>query len=208
MSIARLPTLTILVFILASAAAAQDRAARNVLVQTSDGTNTSHSFGFDGSSAPTASGFAPTVSTPTVPNAPSAHRVIDKKFVSVVGVLGGAEAMRFTSRQLVLENELAAGAPWVTHVPTNQNLVSKYAGLYAAELVVAYEIKKPHAWLPGDRIIRKFWWAYPAAMAGIHIKNGIGNIRTQGPGGCTSIECEMQMQQLQSAALPGDAYNR
>jgi hypothetical protein len=120
--------------------------------------------------------------------------VLDKKFVFVMGALGGAESLRFTSRKLVLDNEFAAGAPWVTHVTPNQHLVAKYAGLYAAELTVAYEMKKPHDWLSGDRVIRKFWWVYPAAMAAIHIKNGVANIRTQGPSGCTSIECAEQMQ--------------
>jgi hypothetical protein len=73
--------------------------------------------------------------------------------------------------------------------------VAQYSGVYAAELLVAYELKKPHSWLPGDRVIRKLWWAYPAAMVAIHVKNGIGNIRTQGPGGCTSMECEMLLEQ-------------
>ena len=130
----------------------------------------------------------------SLPDAPTPHRVIDKKFIVVVSALGGAETVRFTSRKLVLDNEFAAGAPWVTSVPSNQHLVAKYAGLYAAELLVAYEMKKPHSWLPGDKVIRKFWWAYPAAMVAIHIKNGVGNMRTQGPGGCTTVECAMQMQ--------------
>lgn len=138
--------------------------------------------------------YTPTRSTVPLPNAPVPHRVIDKKFVMVMGALGGAESLRFTTRKLVLDNEYAAGAPWVTSVPANQHLVAKYAGLYAAELLVAYEVKRPHSWLPGDRIIRKLWWAYPATMVAIHIKNGVGNIRTQGPGGCTSIECAEQMQ--------------
>jgi hypothetical protein len=111
-----------------------------------------------------------------------------------MGALGGAESLRFTTRKLVLDREFAAGAPWVTSVPPNQHLVVRYAGIYAAELLVAYEIKKPHHWLPGDKVIRKLWWAYPAAMVAIHIKNGVGNIRTQGPGGCTSEECAMQTQ--------------
>jgi hypothetical protein len=140
------------------------------------------------------SGAMSPASTAPLPDAPAPHRVIDKKFVFIMAALGGAETVRFTSRKLVLDNEFAAGAPWVTHVPANQHLVTKYAGLYAAELAVAYEMKKPHSWLPGDRVIRKFWWAYPAAMAAIHVKNGIGNIHTQGPGGCTSVECAMQMQ--------------
>jgi hypothetical protein len=141
------------------------------------------------------SGFTSTTKPASLPDAPTPHRVIDKKFIAVMGALGGAEAVRFTSRKLVLDNEFAAGAPWVTSVPANQHLVAKYAGFYAAELLVAYELKKPHSWLPGDKVIRKLWWAYPAAMVAIHIKNGIGNMRTQGPGGCTSIECaEQQMQ--------------
>ncbi len=140
------------------------------------------------------SGFSSTTTTPaSLPDAPTRHRVIDKKFIAVMGALGGAETVRFTSRKLVLDNEFAAGAPWVTRVPANQHLVAKYAGLYAAELLVAYELKKPHSWLPGDRVIRKLWWAYPAAMVAIHIKNGMGNIHTQGPGGCTSMACAMQM---------------
>jgi hypothetical protein len=121
-------------------------------------------------------------------------RVFDKKFVAVMGALGGAETLRFTSRRLVLENEFAAGAPWVSRVPSSQRDVAGHAGIYAAELLVAYELKKPHTWLPGDRAIRGLWWAYPAAMTVIHIKNGVGNIRTQGPGGCTSVECAAQMQ--------------
>jgi hypothetical protein len=141
-------------------------------------------------------GVTATTSKPVqLPDAPTPHRVIDKKFIAVMGALGGAEAVRFTSRKLVLDNEFAAGAPWVTTVPANQHLVVKYAGIYASELLVAYELKKPHSWLPGDKVVRKLWWAYPAVMVAIHIKNGVGNIRTQGPGGCTSVECaEQQMQ--------------
>ncbi len=137
---------------------------------------------------------APSQSIISPQSKPAKERVLDKKFIFVMGALGGAESLRFTSRKLVLDNEFAAGAPWVTHVTPNQHLVAKYAGLYAAELAVAYEMKKPHVWLPGDRIIRKFWWAYPAAMTAIHIKYGVANIRTQGPSGCTSIECAEQMQ--------------
>jgi len=122
------------------------------------------------------------------------RKVLDKKFFFVMAALGGAESLRFTTRKLVIEHEYAAGAPWVTHVPSNPPAIARNAALFAAELLVAYELKKPHGWLPGDRILRKLWWTYPAAMATIHIKNAVGNIRTQGPGGCTTIECAMQMQ--------------
>jgi hypothetical protein len=139
--------------------------------------------------------YAPAV-TPIgpFPDAPKPHRVIDKKFIIVMGALGGAESMRFTTRKLVLEHEYAAGAPWVTQVPSTQGWVGKYSLIYASELLVAYELKKPHSWMPGDKVVQKLWWAYPAAMTALHIKNAVGNIRTQGPGGCTSMECAMQMQ--------------
>jgi hypothetical protein len=133
---------------------------------------------------------APPVSLPDTP-APQRIRVIviDKKFIAVMAALGGAESLRFTTHKLVLDHEFAAGAPWVTSVPANPHLVAKYAAIYAAELLVAYELKKPHSWLPGDKIIRKLWWAYPAAMMAIHIKNGVGSIRTQAPS-CTVAECQ------------------
>jgi hypothetical protein len=128
-----------------------------------------------------------------LPDAPAPKRVIDKKFIAVMGALGGAESLRFTTHKLVLDNEFAAGAPWITSVPSNPHLVAKYGGIFAAELLVAYELKKPHDWLPGDRVIRKLWWAPPAVLAIIHIKNGIRNMQTKGPGGCTSVdECEGQ----------------
>jgi hypothetical protein len=128
-----------------------------------------------------------------LPDAPAPKRVIDKKFIAVMGALGGAESLRFTTHKLVLDNEFAAGAPWITSVPSNPHLVAKYGGIFAAELLVAYELKKPHDWLPGDRVIRKLWWAPSAVLAIIHIKNGIRSMQTKGPGGCTSVaECEGQ----------------
>jgi hypothetical protein len=179
LSTARLLTLLLLI---AAPAAAQNHMPNNAPLEVNKEINMP-------------GGFTTTTKPVSLPDAPTPRRVIDKKFIFVMGALGGAEAVRFTSRKLVLDNEFAAGAPWVTSVPANQHLVAKYAGIYAAELLVAYELKKPHSWLPGDKVIRRLWWAYPAAMVAIHIKNGVGNMRTQGPGGCTSVECaELQMQ--------------
>jgi hypothetical protein len=92
---------------------------------------------------------------------------------------------------LVLEHEFAAGAPWVNSVPSHPPMIAKNAALFASELLVAYEIKKPHNWLPGDKIIRKLWWAYPLAMTIIHLKNGVANIRTQPPSQCPAPPCQM-----------------
>jgi hypothetical protein len=129
----------------------------------------------------------------SLPDAPAPqHRVIDKKFIAVMAALGGAESLRFTTHQLVLVHEFAAGAPWVTSVPQNHRLVAKYGAIYAAELLVTYELKKPHSWLPGDKVIRKLWWVYPAAMAPIHIMNGVRSIRTQAPSSCPVELCQQQ----------------
>ncbi len=133
----------------------------------------------------------------SLPDAPTPQRVnvrvkvTDKKFIALMAALGGAESLRFTTHKLVLDHEFAAGAPWVTNVPANPDLVAKYAAIYAGELLVAYELKKPHSWLPGDKVIRKLWWTYPAAMMAIHIKNGVGSIRTQAPS-CPVAECPPQ----------------
>jgi hypothetical protein len=126
-------------------------------------------------------------------------RVIDKKFIFVMAALGGSETLRFTTHKLVLDHELAAGAPWVTSVPRNEHLIAKYAGIYAAELLVAYELKKAHSWLPGDKVVRRLWWTFPAAMTPIHNKNGVRSIRTQAPAdstaGAGAGECPPQYQQ-------------
>jgi hypothetical protein len=127
----------------------------------------------------------------SLPATPQPQRVADKKFLAVMGALGAAESMRFTTRILVLEHEKAAGAPWVTSTPPHPQFVAKNALIFAAEMFVAYEIKKPHAWLPGDRTIRKLWWLYPAAMAGIHLKGAVRNIRTQAPAMCETSACQM-----------------
>ena len=135
---------------------------------------------------------APPVSLPDAPVPQTVKvKVIDKKVIAVMAALAGAESLRFTTHKLVLDHEFAAGAPWVTSVPANPNLVARYAAIYAAELLVAYELKKPHSWLPGDKVIRKLWWLYPAVMAPIHIKNGVRSIRTKAPS-CPVAECQSQ----------------
>ena len=125
-----------------------------------------------------------------LPATPQPQRVIDKKFIAAMGALGAAEGMRYSTRTLVVENEADAGAPWITSVPSHPDLIAKGLAIYAAELLLAYEIKKPHAWLAGDRTIRKFWWLYPGAMATLHFKNATNNIRTTPPGGCDPSQCQ------------------
>lgn len=190
MQTARLLVLTVLVVLLVTAplslpCAAQSRLPNRPLLEVGAEIDSA----VDYSPAMTAR-----VSLPDAPAPQTAQvkvKVIDKKFIAVMAALGGAETLRFTTHKLVLDHEFAAGAPWVTSVPGNQHLVAKYAAIYAAELLIAYELKKPHSWLPGDKTIRKLWWAYPAVMAPIHIKNGVRSIRTQAPS-CPVEECGAQ----------------
>lgn len=135
--------------------------------------------------APTAS-----ISLPDAP-APQRVRVVDKKFIAMTAALAGSETLRLTTHKLVLDNEFAAGAPWVTSVPGNPHLVVKFSAIFVAEVLVAYELKKPHPWLPGDKVIQKLWWVYPATMIPIHLKNGVRSIRTQPPS-CPVEECQEQ----------------
>lgn len=124
-----------------------------------------------------------------LPDAPAPRKVMDKKFMGLMAALGGAETLRLTTHKLVLDNEFAAGAPWVTSVPSDPHMVAKYGGIFAAEFLVIYELKKPHDWLPGDKVLRKLWWVPPVVLTTIHLKNGIRSIRTQAPGGCPPEYC-------------------
>ncbi|MFY9559883.1 MAG: hypothetical protein WAQ52_06595 [Terriglobales bacterium] len=127
----------------------------------------------------------------SLPDAPEPQRVIDKKFIVVLGALGAAESLRISTNTLALEHMFAAGAPWVTSAPNHRNLAAKNGLIFASELIVAYELKKPHSWLPGDKVIRKLWWVYPVVMMAIHFKNASDTIRMRPPAGCTSAECQL-----------------
>jgi len=124
-----------------------------------------------------------------LPATPQPQRVIDKKFMILMGTLAAAETMRLTSRHFVIEHENAQGAPWAASVPSHASLIAKHAPIYAAEMLVAYELKKRHDWLPGDGVIRKFWWLYPVAAAAIDFKLAVHTMRLQPPAGCTQQGC-------------------
>lgn len=168
-------------------------AATFTFAPPSPSAETSPSTSLDRAEAGSALDYSPaTAATTSVADAPIPQKenVVDKKFIVAMASLGVAESLRITTHKLVLDHEYAAGAPWVTSVPANSHVVAKYSGFYAAELLLVYELKKSHAWLPGDRAVRKLWWMYPAAMTPMHIANGIRNIHTQPPSGCAAIECQ------------------
>ncbi len=131
-------------------------------------------------------------SQPTpLPEAPRTPRVIDKKFLFVMAGLAASETLRTTSNTMALDREYKEGAPWVTSAPNPWKLSAKNGAIFAAELIVAYEVKKPHDWLPGDKVIRKLWWGYPVAMSTIHFKKAAHTIGMSAPAGCTPEQCEL-----------------
>jgi hypothetical protein len=132
------------------------------------------------------------LSLPATPQ-PQKKKVVDKKFLLIVGVLATAEALRITTTTLALDREAAEGAPWVSVPPPHGTLIAKNGFIFASELFVAYAMKKPHSWIPGDKVIRKLWWAYPAAAATVHFKSAAHNVGLKSAEGCDSTaECEMQ----------------
>lgn len=126
-----------------------------------------------------------------LPEAPRPQRVIDKKFLFVFGALAASETLRITSNTLALDREFKEGAPWVTSAPSHLNLTAKNGAIFASEMFVAYELKKPHDWLPGDKVIRKLWWVYPVVMTFVHFKKAAHTIGMTAPAGCTPEQCEL-----------------
>ena len=60
------------------------------------------------------------LSLPATPQ-PQKKKVVDKKFLLIVGVLATAEALRITTTTLALDREAAEGAPWVSVPPPPRN---------------------------------------------------------------------------------------
>jgi hypothetical protein len=126
-----------------------------------------------------------------LPEAPRQQKVIDKKFLFVMGALAASETLRITSNTLALDREFKEGAPWVTSAPNHWSLSARHSAIFASELIVAYEVKKPHDWLPRDKVIRKLWCVYPVAISTIHFKKAAHTMRMSAPAGCTPEQCDL-----------------
>jgi hypothetical protein len=84
------------------------------------------------------------LSVPLTPQ-PQKKKVVDKKFLLVMGVLAMAETMRITTTTLALDREAAEGAPWVSVPPAHGTLIAKNGLIFASELFVANEMKEPQS---------------------------------------------------------------
>ena len=79
---------------------------------------------------------APTPQPPKPQQPRATDKVVDKKFIAAMAALGAAESLRFTTRQLVLVHEFAAGAPWVTGVPSSPHLVARHGNVAQCRIVL------------------------------------------------------------------------
>lgn len=102
-----------------------------------------------------------------LPNAPSAaiksEQVIDKKFIVVMAFEAAAKSADFYTTSRCQAAGCTETDPLFGRHPSDTRLVVENVGIFAADVALAYELKKQHDWLPGDKYIRKFWWM-PAAF--------------------------------------------
>jgi hypothetical protein len=131
--------------------------------------------------------FVTAANAAELPDPPS--KVADKQFLLLLSVEAAAKSADFaeTAAHLgkqtwvpcvpayacinhgyvytVLEND-----PWFGKRPSTGRMIGENFALFGAESLIAYEIKKPHPWLPADRLIRKFWWVPLAYQIQAHAR--------------------------------------
>jgi hypothetical protein len=110
-----------------------------------------------------------------LPDSPS--KTVDKRFLTVLSAEAVAKSVDFLETAAHLGKEtwvpcvpaytcvnhailytVQESDTWFGKDPGTGRMAGENIGLFAAESLIAYEIKKPHRWLPGDRVLRKFWW--------------------------------------------------
>jgi hypothetical protein len=100
---------------------------------------------------------------------PTPVRVIDRSYLAVLGGEAAATSSDFYTTALILgrgghETDFVYGTN-----PSDHRLVLENLGLFATEGAALYELKKPHDWLPGDRVVRRLWWLPAAYWIGDHV---------------------------------------
>jgi hypothetical protein len=110
-----------------------------------------------------------------LPDSPS--RTIDAKFIAVLATEAAAKSADFVETAAHLGNRVwvpcvpaytcmhhglwfsvQENDSWFGRRPGAARMVTENIGLFGAESLLAYEIKKPHHWLPGDKVVKKVWW--------------------------------------------------
>jgi len=110
-----------------------------------------------------------------LPDSPS--KTVDAQFVAVLSAEAAAKSADFSETAAHLGNRkwvacvpaytcmdhgswysVQENDPWFGKRPGTVRMITENLGLFATESAIAYELKKPHRWLPGDKIVRKLWW--------------------------------------------------
>jgi hypothetical protein len=129
-----------------------------------------------------------------LPDSPS--KTIDAKFLAVLSTEAVAKSADFAETAAHLGNRrwvpcvpaytcmnhgswfsVQENDPWFGRRPGTMRLVTENAGLFGAESFLAYEIKKPHRWLPGDKVVSKLWWLPIAYQIQAHARFAYRNSR-------------------------------
>jgi hypothetical protein len=112
----------------------------------------------------------------------SRERVIDRPFLILMGVEAAAKSADFiTTAQAIGRScgpdcTVTESDRWFGPLPSNGRLIGENLGIFSAEVVLSYELKKPHPWLPGDRYLRKAWWLPAAWQIKGHTRNAVWNL--------------------------------
>ena len=127
--------------------------------------------------AATALAAEPPIKLPEEP-APQKLRVVDKKYLAVMGFEFSGLAGDFASTTLCLRRgDFRETDPWFGPHPSTTRLTTESLGIFTAEAFGTYELKKPHDWLPFDKQIRRFWWIYPVASGLDHFRLSYRNMQ-------------------------------
>jgi|SRR5579862_3429675 len=129
-----------------------------------------------------------------LPDPPS--RVADREFFVVLAVEAAAKSADFAETAAHLGKQtwvpcvpsyvcmshgyvytVVENDPWFGTRPSTGRMIGENFAVFGAESLLAYEIKKPHQRLPGDRLIRKLWWIPLAYQIQAHARLAYHNSR-------------------------------
>ena len=110
-----------------------------------------------------------------LPDAPQ-PKVVDAKFVLTVGALGGSMAFDMTeTRSLLDRGGVEYNVKDFGPHPSTRRLVTVESAYFAGFVLIAYEMKKPHSWMPRwiGGVLRATWWLPLGVEIGNHTRLGL-----------------------------------
>jgi len=118
--------------------------------------------------------FAGLARSQELPDAPQ-PKVADAKFVLTVSALGGSMAFDMAETRSALDRGAVESnvTDFGPH-PSTRRLVTVESAYFAGFTLLAYEMKKPHSWIPRPigRVLRATWWVPLGVQIGNHTRLG------------------------------------